>query len=1007
MRACDIFVLLLGATVTDPVKQEVKTAQDAGKPLLVFLNAAAPADVTAYAQSLGVKYATYLDAADLRAKVVEAVGDELITGYRRHGVARGDLTPIGDFLDKLAQGQVKIEVGGDQIIATGPVATGGSAVTTGEGVAQAIGGNLEAGGHVIVAGQGSTVVIGEAPVVMTAVDRATALGRYLHHVISYNRYLQLQGIRSGGRLVSIELDRIYIRLRATRERVVEAEDRWLAAEAGLAPGELARRREGGFVATETVTVEVEEALAAHPRLVVLGDPGSGKTTLLRYLALMYARDLAEGSHLVAEKLRLAESGRLPILLPLRQIGAFLQAHHPADDGAEGHAMLLEFLFQALKNERIDLPPDFFDAWLTKGEAVILLDGLDEVADPSLRRRVSRLVERFTQAYPDCRYVVSSRIVGYTGPARLGEGYVTTTVRDFSMADVAEFLTNWHRLVAIGQMAPGEPAEAYAAEQTRQLLAAIQDNERIRELAINPLMLTVIAMVHRERVKLPDRRAELYAEAVDVLLGKWEEVKQVQEVPILPGRPFDAGDRRLMLQGLALHMHEQQQKEIAAEQLTPYLEAAFGEIIGDHAEAGRAVRRFLDVIQERTGLLVARGEGVYAFSHLTFQEYLAALAIADRQDFVAYTLARVPDPWWREVILLEAGHLSMGGRERPTRLIRAIADLREEPEPYHNLVLAAECLRDVGAGRVQGDLEQSIGRKLRLELETRPPKGPLASVQTLLTRGMTARALTERRIAAVGALARIGGVRFWSLPYGEPEWVTIPAGEFWMGSDGQGYNEKPLHRVNLDAFQIARVPITNAQYQLFVQKTGHSAPHGWEEGRPPKGLESHPVVNVTWHDAIAYCHWLGQAVGKHVALPSEAQWEKAARGSQDKRDYPWGDTFDPARCNTAELGLGGTTPVGIFPGGASPYGVLDMSGNVWEWTRSLWGKGWEKPSFKYPYNPKDDREDLEAPANIPRVLRGGSFGNVRGFARCAVRYGYAPVYRDVYRGFRVVVSPIRL
>ena len=402
----------------------------------------------------------------------------------------------------------------------------------------------------------------------------------------------MQGIRSGGRLVSIELDRIYIRLRATRERWLKTEDRWLAEEAALAPGEMARpARRGRSFRTETVTVEVEEALAAHPRLVVLGDPGSGKTTLLRYLALLYARDLAEGSHGVPEKLRLPESGRLPILLPLRQIGAFLQAHHPADDGAEGHAMLLEFLFQALKNERIDLPADFFDAWLTKGEAVILLDGLDEVADPDLRRRVSRLVERFTQAYPDCRYVVSSRIVGYTGPARLSEGYVTTTVRDFSMADVAQFLTNWHRLVAIGQMAPGEPAEAYAAEQTRQLLAAIQANERIRELAINPLMLTVIAMVHRERVKLPDRRAELYAEAVDVLLGKWEEAKQVQEAPILPGRPFDAGDKRLMLQGLALHMHEQQQKEIAAEKLAPYLEAAFVEIVGDHGRgraSGRAV-----------------------------------------------------------------------------------------------------------------------------------------------------------------------------------------------------------------------------------------------------------------------------------------------------------------------------------------------------------------------------------------------------------------------------------
>ena len=162
--------------------------------------------------------------------------------------------------------------------------------------------------------------------------------------------------------------------------------------------------------------------------------------------------------------------------------------------------------------------------LQQGGAVILLDGLDEVADPELRRRVARLVEDFTRAYPQCRYIVTSRIVGYTGAARLGENYATTTVRDFTLADVEGFLTHWHRLVAVGQMGPGESAEAFAADQTQQLLSAIKANERIRELAINPLMLTVIAMVHRDRVKLPDRRAELYAEAIDVLLGKWEEAQ---------------------------------------------------------------------------------------------------------------------------------------------------------------------------------------------------------------------------------------------------------------------------------------------------------------------------------------------------------------------------------------------------------------------------------------------------------------------------------------------------
>ncbi len=993
VRECDIFVLLLSTPASDPVKLEVITAQQAEKPVLVFLSDQAPPDVTAYAQTLGVKYATYRDASGLAAKVAEAAGDELIAGYRRHSLPRSELGIIGGFLDRLAQGQAKIEIGGDQVAATGPVATRGSAIATGSGPA------VVGQGNVVITTKGVNVYLGEAPVKMTEVDRQSVLGRYLQYVISRNRYLQLQGIRSGGRLVHIELDQVYVRLRATRQRLLEAEDHWLTAEAGHAPGELRRfdqELHGGRagtltdLATETVTVEVNEALAQHARLVVLGDPGSGKTTLLRYLALIYARDLAEGGGLVREKLGLDEGGWLPILLPLRQIGAFLRTR--PDDGTEGHALLLAFLRQALANERIALPDDFFDRWLAEGRAAILLDGLDEVADPDLRRRVARLVESFTQAYPGCRYVVTSRIVGYSGPARLGEGYATTTVRDFTLADVAQFLTNWHRLVAIGQMAPGEPAEAYAAEQSAQLLAAIQASERIRELAINPLMLTVIAMVHRDRVKLPDRRAELYAEAVDVLLGKWEEAKGVKEIAILPDRPFDTGDKRLMLQGLALYMQEYQKKEVGVGELRAWLAARFGETVPDSRAAEAAVGRFLNVIEERTGLLMARGEGVYAFSHLTFQEYLAALAVAARDDYVAYTIAHVADPWWREVILLEAGYLSTQSQERTTRLIRAIADKTGEPQPYHNLVLASECLRDVGSGRVTGNLEAEVQTRLRKELDAPPP------VWSRWFRKAGTKAWLDRRGRAIETLAR-AGAGYWSLPCGEPEWVSIPAGDFWMGSED--VESEKLHQVSLDSYLIARVPITNVQYQVFVEKTGYEAPSHWEEGHPPKGAESHPVVNVNWADALEYCRWLSRATSKHITLPSEAEWEKAARGDKDKRTYPWGDTFDPAKCNCGELGLFETTPVGVFAEGASPYGVLDMAGNVWEWTRSLYDG--------YPYPTKGpvraQREDLAASGAEARVLRGGAFLDGARLVWCAVRNGDLPYYRYGFIGFRIVASPV--
>jgi formylglycine-generating enzyme required for sulfatase activity/energy-coupling factor transporter ATP-binding protein EcfA2 len=881
----------------------------------------------------------------------------------------------------------------------GAIAQGDGATAIGQdgiGVGRDFSGNLLKGDRnivnstVIVARDGAQIVIGEQPVEMQAKLRETALGRYLEHIIAHNRYLQLQGIRSGGKLVNIELEQIYITLRTTQQRTIQAEEEWLRHEAEFAPGEM-RKGMGERMTTETVNVKVEQALAAHKHIVVLGDPGSGKTTLLRYLALLYGRDLAEGTKIVNEKLSAGnassvtheESGSLPILLPLRQMGQFLKAHRPKDDGTEGCALLLDFLHQALKNQNLDLPGAFFEEYLEKGRAVVLLDGMDEVADPDLRARVARLVEAFTLAYPKCRFVVTSRVVGYTGSARLGVDYVTTTVRDFTLEDVRQFLKHWHRLVAIGQLGAGESAENFAANQTAQLMNAIEANERVRELAINPLMLTVIALVHRDRVKLPDRRAELYAETVDVLLGKWDEARGVGEIAIFEDRPFDAGDKRLVLQELALKMQENGQKDISADSLRRFLIDRFKPMLGDKPGVRRAVDRFLTVVEERTGLLAARGEGVYAFSHLTFQEYLAALQVAARDDYVEFILAHSGEAWWREAILLTAGYLSTISKERTTKLVRAIAESKKEPALYHNLVLAAECIRDVGINRVDAATDELVKRELRKALDT-PIRGLNIFERTVLRK--TRPDWIERRAQAIDALVR-AGAGYWYPPYGEPEWISIPAGDFWMG-DG-----REQHKLYLPEYQIARVPVTNAQYALFVKAAGYEAPSGWEEGRPPKGKESHPVVNVSWFDAITYCEWLSKMTGKPVGLPSEAEWEKAARGDKDKRIYPWGDKFDYLKCNSRELGQEDTTPVGIFLEGVSPYGVLDMSGNVWEWTRTIWDD-----KFKYPYKSDDGRENIEIPAN--RYLRGGSFGSGSGIVRCAARSGNLPGYWNWDLGFRV-------
>ncbi len=262
--------------------------------------------------------------------------------------------------------------------------------------------------------------------------------------------------------------------------------------------------------------------------------------------------------------------------------------------------------------------------------------------------------------------------------------------------------------------------------------------------------------------------------------------------------------------------------------------------------------------------------------------------------------------------------------------------------------------------------------------------------------------TQQRVSAGNALGYLGDPRLredaWYLP-DDPMlgFVEIPEGKFLMGSDpkrGQYAQDdgQPQHEVTLPTYYIARYPVTVAQFQAFVKTSGYKP----ADENSLRGVPNHPVIRVSWYDAVAYCDWLSDALKNwkdapqvlaeklranqwHITLPSEAEWEKGARGI-DGRIYPWGNKFDPDKANTHEVGLGTTSAVGCFPAGAGPYGVLDMSGNVWEWTRSLWGKKAETPDFKYPYVSADGRENLNAPNDVLRVVRGGSFYHFKGYAR---------------------------
>ena len=213
----------------------------------------------------------------------------------------------------------------------------------------------------------------------------------------------------------------------------------------------------------------------------------------------------------------------------------------------------------------------------------------------------------------------------------------------------------------------------------------------------------------------------------------------------------------------------------------------------------------------------------------------------------------------------------------------------------------------------------------------------------------------------------------------------------MGSDPardpQAYDdEQPQHRVILGAYRIGRYPVTVAEYACFV-RAGQRAPGYW---RIQLRKLLHPMVHVSWRDATAYAAWLAQCSGAVWRLPTEAEWEKAARGT-DGRIYPWGDAFDQSRCNSHGTGKRGTTRVETYANGASPCGAQDLVGNITEWTSSLY-----QP---YPYRADDGRE--RASAMSDRVLRGGCWTEHPREVRAAIRGGARPPVRTVWFGFRVL------
>ncbi len=606
-------------------------------------------------------------------------------------------------------------------------------------------------------------------------DWAAAEESYRHYLINSQKMITCHTAESGRQRVEVELERVFIKLTATLRVDSDLRDRELDRIENQILNEedrnsLHRMDSGkdlpGFNQRWTVLkdakdrlvfsilpvsaapppIALPDLLAQHAHLALTGLPGSGKSTLLQYLLLTYACG--------KQSERLYRFGpRLPVLIRLHQFHRWVeQRRHEKKLGDLKPAHFAQFLANHWHDETgaPELPPSFFERILCVktntgpsssrheaaaarhrpgDRALILLDGLDEIADPAQRRAIAALVATALDDWRDARVILTSRPKAWEseGRAAFGSRVGEARICDLDDGQIEEFVRHWYLASTIVARGDSASARGHAESRAVDLIGAVKP-ERIRKLAATPLMLSILAMVHSRGVGLPQERSQLYHECIEFMLGYWDEIVGFDPDPELHEvARHDRQTKRQLLEPVALWMHRlgSEQIEPGERDLEDQFTARFQSVLNEPPDcARRHARAFLRLIVERGGLMQESEAGRFRFVHLTFQEYLAASEIAQGEAPFAQVERHLHDPWWREVILLCGGELSRAKthqkRANTTAWLRGIrnAGTWSEDVLSRDLELAFRSLSDMAPTGVDPILATDLAKSVVHQLTRR-------------------------------------------------------------------------------------------------------------------------------------------------------------------------------------------------------------------------------------------------------------------------------------------------